>query len=69
MARWSYVQAGVYFNIVDTSAERSSTIGNFGLVRRDGTAKPAYRAFRAGAKAIAKRAARAAARRRAKGAH
>jgi hypothetical protein len=70
MARWSYVQAAVYFNIVDTSAERSSTIGNFGLVRRDGTRKPAYRSFRAGAKAIARRAARArAAARRAKRAH
>jgi polysaccharide biosynthesis protein PslG len=73
MAAWSYVQAGVYFNVVDTSPERASTIGNFGLVRHDGRPKPAYRAFRSGVKAIAGRAragrrARAAAR-RAKRAH
>jgi hypothetical protein len=67
MAAWSYVQAGIYFNVVDTSPELASTIGNFGLVRHDGRPKPAYRAFRSGAKAIARRA-RAAAR-RAKRAH
>ena len=52
MRSWSYVEVGIYFNLLDTSSDPASTIGNFGLVRRDFTDKPALAAFRAAAAAV-----------------
>jgi hypothetical protein len=53
LRRWSFVAVGVYYELIDTGTDRSSTIENFGLLRHDGTPKPAYGAMRAGAEALA----------------
>jgi hypothetical protein len=53
MRSWDYVQVGVWFNLQDTARERSSRLDNYGLLRYDGSEKPAYRAFRAAARALA----------------
>jgi hypothetical protein len=49
---WSYVDVAIYFGLLDTGGDKSSTIDNFGLMHQDGTAKPAYAAFRSGADAL-----------------
>jgi hypothetical protein len=46
MREWSYVDVGVYFNLVDTGTRRDAPEDNFGLRRGDGTAKPSWHAFR-----------------------
>jgi polysaccharide biosynthesis protein PslG len=46
MQSWSYVQVGVWFNMQDTGPDRSSRLDNYGLLRFDGSAKPAFAAFR-----------------------
>ena len=46
MRSWPYVQVGVWFNMQDTGADRSSRIDNYGLLRYDGSPKPAFAAFR-----------------------
>jgi hypothetical protein len=49
---WKYVDVAIYFGLLDTGADKASTIDNFGLMDQDGTAKPAYAAFRTGANAL-----------------
>lgn len=42
---WDYVPHIIAYNLVDLSSDRTERGGNFGLVRHDGTAKPALAAF------------------------
>jgi polysaccharide biosynthesis protein PslG len=44
--RWPYVKALIWFNLLDRGSDRSSLVDNFGLRRVNGTAKPAWAAFR-----------------------
>jgi hypothetical protein len=46
MRSWSYVQVGVWFNIQDTAGDPSSRVDNYGLLRDNGSEKPAFAAFR-----------------------
>jgi hypothetical protein len=46
MRQWSYVQVGVWFKLQDTTPDRGSRNDNYGLLRYDGTEKPAFAAFR-----------------------
>src|SRR4051794_3361736 len=46
MQTWSYVPVGIWFNLKNTSSDTSSRLDNYGLLRRDGSQKPAYAAFR-----------------------
>lgn len=50
---WDFVQVGVWFNLEDTAGDRSSRVDNYGLLRHDGSEKPAFRAFRAASRALA----------------
>jgi hypothetical protein len=45
MARWSYVQVGVWYELLD-GPDRADAQSNFGLLRVDYSEKPAYAAFR-----------------------
>ncbi len=45
VSRLPYVEATVWFNLIDTSHSSSDSVGNFGLLRHDWSAKPAYDAF------------------------
>lgn len=47
--RWKYVDVAIYFKLIDTSANASDTVANFGLLRYNGSPKPAYYAFKAAA--------------------
>lgn len=47
MRSWSYVKAGFYFKLQDTSGNSGDRNTNYGLLRYDGTPKPAYAAFAA----------------------
>jgi hypothetical protein len=49
MAAWSYVKVGVWFKLQDTSADRGNRNDNFGLLRYNGSEKPAFAAFRGAA--------------------
>jgi hypothetical protein len=46
MRQWDYVEAGVWYALSDRDHDRRELTSNFGLVRRDGSPKPAYEAFR-----------------------
>jgi hypothetical protein len=50
--RWPWVGALVWFNLQDAGADRAALEGNFGLRRVDGSAKPAWRAFRDAARRL-----------------
>jgi hypothetical protein len=45
-AEWDYVRAMIWFNMRDTSDDPTDTWGNAGLRRGDGSARPAYEAFK-----------------------
>ncbi len=45
IAGWDYVDVAIYFKLMDTSSDDSDTVANFGLMRYDGSPKPAYSAF------------------------
>jgi polysaccharide biosynthesis protein PslG len=53
IARWPYVKVNIWFNLLDRGSDRTDTYSNCGLLRVDGTAKPAYTAFRAAAATLA----------------
>jgi polysaccharide biosynthesis protein PslG len=53
MQAWSYVPVGVWFNMKDTSSNAGDRVDNYGLLRHDGSEKPAYRSFRDAARALA----------------
>jgi len=55
MRDWSYVPVGVTFNLEDTSGDRGERLDNYGLLRRDGSPKPAYRALTDGARVLGSR--------------
>jgi hypothetical protein len=46
IARWPYVKVNIWFNLLDAGSDRADKYSNCGLVRVDGTAKPAFAAFR-----------------------
>ncbi|MDP9385448.1 MAG: cellulase family glycosylhydrolase, partial [Actinomycetota bacterium] len=52
LSAWDYVPVAIYYGISDLSGDRSERTDNYGLLRRDGTEKPAFAAFRAGAQAL-----------------
>jgi polysaccharide biosynthesis protein PslG len=54
MASWSYVQVGVWFKLQDTTTDRGNRNDNFGLLRYDGSAKPAFAAFRNASRRLAR---------------
>ncbi|MDA0182995.1 glycoside hydrolase family 5 protein [Solirubrobacter phytolaccae] len=45
VAKWSYVDATIWFNLKDTSNDVNDLYANCGLRRWDGSAKPAWAAF------------------------
>jgi hypothetical protein len=45
MRNWSYVKAAYWFNMQDTSDAPDERLENYGLLRIDGSPKPAYNAF------------------------
>jgi hypothetical protein len=53
IARWSYVKVNIWFNLLDAGSDRADKYSNCGLLRADGTAKPAFAAFRAAAATLA----------------
>jgi hypothetical protein len=53
MQTWSYVPVGVWFNLQDTSGHATDRVDNYGLLRYDGSEKPAFDAFRSIAPALA----------------
>ena len=52
---WSYVPVAIVFELVDERDDPDDRESNFGLVRHDGTLKPAYHAFKRAAEALAER--------------
>jgi hypothetical protein len=46
VARWPWVRANVWFNLLDAGSDREDKWSNLGLWRVDGTPKPAWTAFR-----------------------
>ncbi len=54
MQSWSYVPVGVTFNLEDTSDDRGDRVDNYGLLRTDGSPKPAFAALRRAADALEK---------------
>lgn len=46
VARWPWVRANVWFRLLDMGSDRADKWSNCGLVRANGTAKPAWAAFR-----------------------
>jgi hypothetical protein len=46
IARWPYVKVSIWFNLLDAGSDRADKYSNCGLLRVDGTAKPAFAAFR-----------------------
>jgi hypothetical protein len=67
VARWPWVKVNVWFNLRDAGSNRADTFSNCGLFRVDGSAKPAWSAFRRAAATLS-RATRARAARRAQAA-
>jgi len=53
MRTWTYVPVGVAFGLEDTSTDLGDRVENYGLLRVDGSPKPAFAAFRSAAQAIA----------------
>ena len=53
MRSWSYVPVGIWFNIIDTSDAPGDRLENYGLLRHDGSEKPAYGAFAAMSRDVA----------------
>jgi hypothetical protein len=51
-ARWDYVKTVIHYNLVNTHEDRSSLYGNYGLLRFDGSRKPAFTAFRNAAREL-----------------
>jgi len=49
---WSYVSVAIVFELKDEDDDAGDRNANFGLLRHDGTAKPAFEAFRRGALAL-----------------
>jgi hypothetical protein len=45
MRAWDYVKAAFYFKLKDTSADGADRNTNYGLLRSDGSEKPAFAAF------------------------
>ena len=52
MQTWSYVPVATTFNLADTGADPADRVDNYGLMSENGTAKPAYAAFRSAAAAM-----------------
>lgn len=50
---WDYVAVNIWFNLQDTSSDPADLVGNYGLLRPDGSEKPAYAAFRRAADRLA----------------
>jgi hypothetical protein len=67
IARWPWVKVNVTYEMFDTGSDRGDRSGNCGLRRFDGTAKPAWAAFRQAATTL-RRATKARAARRARAA-
>jgi hypothetical protein len=67
VARWPWVKVNVWFNLADSGSDRADTFSNCGLRRVDGSAKPAWTAFRQAATTL-RRATKARAARRARAA-
>jgi hypothetical protein len=53
IARWPYVKVNIWFNLLDAGSDRADKYSNCGLLRVDGTAKPAFAAFRTAAATLA----------------
>jgi polysaccharide biosynthesis protein PslG len=53
MAEWSYVPVGITYGLKDRSSDISYYLDNFGLLRYDGSRKPAYAAYQRGVAALA----------------
>ena len=53
IARWPYVKANIVFNLLDAGADRADRNDNFGLMRADGSAKPAFASIRTAAATLA----------------
>jgi hypothetical protein len=53
IAKWPYVKVNIWFNLLDRGSDRADKYDNCGLLRVDGSAKPAYTAFRAAAATLA----------------
>ena len=43
---WPYVDVVIWYALADTSSDAADLVGNFGLLRADGSAKPSFEAFR-----------------------
>jgi len=52
MRQWDYVKVNIWFNLQDESSNPWDLIGNYGLLKYDGSEKPAYAAFRRAAAAL-----------------
>jgi hypothetical protein len=50
--QWPYVPVAIIYELQDESADRADRNSNFGLLRYDGTFKPAFEAFHRGALAL-----------------
>ena len=44
-ARWPWVRATIWYDLVDDSGRSDDLYGNYGLRRADGSAKPAWSRF------------------------
>src|SRR4051794_20106774 len=64
-AKWPWVRATIWYDLVDDSGDPGDLFGNYGLRRTDGTAKPAWSRFVKRARAWRRVRARAARQRRA----
>ncbi len=53
MRSWSYVKSAFWFNLQDTSDSIDDRVENYGLLRTNGTAKPAFHAFANAARDLA----------------
>jgi hypothetical protein len=53
VVQWPYVKANITFNLLDVGSDRADRNANFGLVRVDGSAKPAFAAIRTAATTLA----------------
>lgn len=53
VVRWPYVRANITFNLLDVGGDRADRNSNFGLMRADGSSKPAFAAIRAAATTLA----------------
>jgi hypothetical protein len=53
IVRWPYVKANITFNLLDVGSDRADRNANFGLLRADGSAKPAFASIRAAVATLA----------------